>query len=299
MDFSIFLQAETWVTLLTLMFLEIALGVDNLVFITITTDRLVPEHQHIGRKLGLLGALVSRIVFLSFASYLVHMTNPLFTLNLGFYEHGFSIRDLILSIGGAYLIYKGITEQRGMLRLDELRQAEGAAGAPKRHTIGLPQAIGTIMVMDIVFSIDSVITAVGLADQLLVMIIAVMAAVFLMMAFIDQISDFINNHAEMKILALAFITMIGVLLVTEGLGLTSGIEVMGMELEKLIVYAALVFAFILEIVQMRYNHNLARYRASIGDGTPSRADVSDDVADADKGSGDDGSPAGESGRRTL
>lgn len=262
MDLTIFAEPQTWVTLFTLLFLEIALGVDNIVFITITTDRLPAEKQHIGRKLGLAGALIMRILFLSMASWLVHMTSPLFTVDLGFWGHGFSVRDLVLLIGGAYLVYKGIIEQRDMLRLTEVRAEAAHANdhtAAAAHKIGLPQAVATIMVMDVVFSIDSVITAVGIADHLIVMIIAVILAVLLMMVFIDQVSDFINRHAEMKLLALAFITMIGLLLLTESLDIATHIEVFGMELEKLVVYGALAFALVLELVQMRYNTNLRAF----------------------------------------
>ena len=95
MDFSIFATPEAWISLLTLMFLEVVLGVDNIVFISITTNRLAPEHQHIGRKLGLLGAMISRCIFLCFASYLVHMTKPLFAMDLGFFQHAFNVRDLV------------------------------------------------------------------------------------------------------------------------------------------------------------------------------------------------------------
>ena len=248
MDLSIFATPEAWISLVTLMFLEIVLGVDNLVFIVLTSDRLPPEKQHIGRKLGLLGALVSRVVFLCFASFLVHMTDKLFTIP-GLYingaEFGLSVRDLVLFLGGLYLIYKGIVELRDVLKLSEEKESQG----------GLVGAVATIMVMDIVFSIDSVITAVGLANHLIVMIIAVMLAVFLMMVFIDPISDFINTHTEMKILALVFITVIGVLLVLDGLGINSGIEVLDMHAEKLMVYFAMVFAIVLEVIQMRYNKN--------------------------------------------
>ncbi|MFR1167226.1 MAG: TerC family protein [Adlercreutzia equolifaciens] len=115
MDLSIFLTPEAWISLLTLIFLEIVLGVDNLVFISITTNRLPPEKQHIGRKLGLAGALVMRILFLCFASYLVHMTASLFTVNLGAYSHGFSVRDIVMLVGGGYLIYKGIRELTDVL----------------------------------------------------------------------------------------------------------------------------------------------------------------------------------------
>ena len=265
-DLSGLLSIEALISLLTLIFLEIALGVDNLVFITITSNRLPEEKQHLGRRLGLAGALVSRILFLCFASFLVHMTTPLFAIDLGFFAHGFSVRDLVMFFGGLYLIYKGIVEVRGVLGLDEEREAyekerkgSEAAGIIKR--IGLPQAVATIMVMDIVFSIDSVITAVGLANQLIIMILAVMIAVFIMMAFIDPISNFINKHAEMKILALVFISVIGVLLILDGMGINSGIEVLDMHAEKLMVYFAMVFAFVLELIQMRYGSNLEKFKA--------------------------------------
>ena len=120
-DLSIFLTPEAWISLLTLIFLEIVLGVDNLVFISITTNRLPPEKQHIGRKLGLAGALVMRILFLCFASYLVHMTASLFTVNLGAYSHGFSVRDIVMLVGGGYLIYKGIRELTDVLALTEIK----------------------------------------------------------------------------------------------------------------------------------------------------------------------------------
>ncbi|WP_139653115.1 TerC family protein [Raoultibacter phocaeensis] len=259
MDLSIFTTPEAWISLITLIFLEIILGVDNLVFISITTNRLPEEKQHIGRKLGLAGALVMRIIFLCFASYLVHMTTPLFTLDLGAYSHGFSVRDLVLLIGGVYLIYKGIAELRDMLKLTEIK-AEHCEEHKALHMITLPQAVGTIMVMDLVFSIDSVITAVGMADHLIIMIIAVMLAVFMMMIFIDPISNFINGHPEMKMLALTFIIAIGGLLVIDSAGFHTGIELLHMPLEKLIVYFAMVFCIVLELIQMRYNKNFLSWR---------------------------------------
>ena len=258
-DLSIFTTPEAWISLVTLIFLEIVLGIDNLVFISITTNRLPHEKQHIGRKLGLAGALVMRILFLCFASYLVHMTNPVFTVDLGAYSHGFSVRDIVLLLGGAYLIYKGISEIVDMLRLTEVK-ATHSEEHKALHMIGLPQAVGTIMVMDIVFSIDSVITAVGMADHLIIMIIAVMLAVFMMMIFIDPISDFINGHPEMKMLALTFIVAIGALLVMDSIGFHTGIELIHMPLEKLIVYFAMVFCIVLELIQMRYNANYYAWR---------------------------------------
>ena len=261
-DLSIFTTPEAWISLITLIFLEIVLGVDNLVFISITTNRLPQEKQHIGRKLGLAGALIMRIIFLCFASFLVHMTDALFTINLGFYSHGFSVRDLVLLLGGIYLIYKGIEELHGMLKLKE-EKAELSEEHKALHRITLPQAVGTIMVMDLVFSIDSVITAVGMANHLIIMIIAVMLAVFLMMAFIDPISNFINGHPEMKMLALTFITAIGALLVIDASGFHTGIELIHMPLEKLMVYFAMVFSIALEVVQMRYNRNLELWKTEL------------------------------------
>ena len=261
MDLSIFLTAEAWISLVTLIFLEIVLGVDNLVFITITTDRLPVEKQHIGRRAGLLGALIMRIIFLCFASYLVHLTTPLFTLDIGIYAHGFSVRDLVLLLGGAYLIYKGISELCSVLACSELK-AEASEEHRNARQLTLVQAVATIMVMDLVFSIDSVITAVGLASHLIIMILAVMIAVILMMVFIDPIANFINGHPEMKILALVFIVAIGVLLVLDSLGLHTDIELLDMHIEKLMVYFAMIFSIILELIQMRYNANVARWRAS-------------------------------------
>ena len=258
MDLSIFTTPEAWISLVTLIFLEIVLGIDNLVFISITTNRLPEEKQHIGRKLGLAGALIMRVIFLCFASYLVHMTNPIFTLDLGSYNRGFSVRDIVLLLGGAYLIYKGITEVIDMLRLTEVKAAHSEEHRAI-HTLTLPKAVATIMVMDIVFSIDSVITAVGMADHLIIMIIAVMIAVFMMMIFIDPISNFINGHPEMKLLALTFIVAIGCLLVMDSLGFHTGIELIHMPLEKLIVYFAMVFCIVLELIQMRYNKSLKQY----------------------------------------
>lgn len=292
MDLSIFASPEAWISLVTLIFLEIVLGVDNIVFISITSNRLPEEKQHIGRKLGLAGAMISRCIFLCFASYLVHMVTPLFTIDLGFFAHGFSVRDIVLLLGGAYLIYKGIDEMRDVLALTE-EKASHSEEHKAKHQIGLAQAIGTIMVMDVVFSIDSVITAVGLANYLIIMILAVVIAVIMMMVFIDPISDFINKHTEMKILALCFISVIGILLVLDSLGINSGIEVLDMHMEKLMVYFAMVFAFVLELIQMRWSSNYAKWKQEVAVSSTSanddavektaREEASADVKAADAG----------------
>lgn len=263
-DLSIFTTPEAWISFITLLFLEIVLGVDNLVFIAITTNRLPVDQQHIGRKLGLLGALVMRILFLCFASFLVHMTNPIVTLPFIVQDgqpFGLSVRDIVLFLGGLYLIYKGIKELHSVLSLEEEKDAlEVHEG--KKHKITLAQAIVTIMIMDVVFSIDSVITAVGLANHLIIMILAVIIAVILMMVFIDPISDFINRHTEMKILALVFIIAIGVLLVLDGVHIHSSIEIFDMHVEKLMVYFAMIFSIILEVIQMKYNKNHTEWVAA-------------------------------------
>ena len=269
MDLSFLASPEAWISLVTLVFLEIILGVDNIVFIILTSDRLAPEKQHIGRKLGLAGAFVSRAIFLCFASYLVHMTNKLLTLpfnGINGEPFGMSVRDIVLFLGGAYLIYKGVTELRGVLNLEEEKadHDEKHSDKPKKP-LSLPGAVATIMVMDVVFSIDSVITAVGLANQLLIMIFAVMLAIILMMVFIDPISDFINAHAEMKMLALCFITVIGLLLFLDGLGIHSNIEVFDMHVEKLMVYFAMVFSVIICVLIIRRNQNYANWQKELAE----------------------------------
>ena len=289
MDLSIFATPEAWISLVTLIFLEIILGVDNIVFITITTDRLKESQQHIGRKLGLAGALLMRIIFLCFASYLVHMTTALFTVDLGIYRHGFSVRDLVLLLGGIYLLYKGIEELTSVVKVTDLREehdAKHSKDTSKGRIIGLPQAIATIMVMDVVFSIDSVITAVGLADHLIIMIIAVITAVLLMMVFIDVVSDFINKHVEMKILALCFITVIGILLIVDGAGFHTGIELLGMGLEKLMVYFAMVFSAIVVFIQLAYKKNYEQFVEETK--KCAACDASDGTYDADGSDGADG-----------
>ncbi|MDR2036232.1 MAG: TerC family protein [Coriobacteriales bacterium] len=280
MDFSIFSTTDAWVSLATLIFLEIVLGVDNLVFIVITTNRLPKKLQPLGRKLGLLGALIMRIIFLSVAAFLVHLTDPLFSLDLGLYTLSMSVRELVLLAGGAYLIYKGIIELRDMLRLTELKAEQSPAHKILRQ-IGLAQAIVTIMIMDVVFSIDSVITAVGLSGELVIMIIAVMIAVFAMMLFINSISRVINNHPEMKILALVFIVAIGGLLVLDSLGVHAGWELFGIALEKALVYFAMIFSIILTIVQMRYNKHFNEWRETLAKST---AEKLPDAPDDGKGS---------------
>lgn len=248
MDLSIFASHESWMTLATLLFLELALGVDNLVFISITCERLPKDKQHLGRRLGLAGALATRIVLLLFASALVHMTAPLFTLSAGPLSHGFSVRDVVLLVGGGYLVYKGVSE---ICQTGSDAGGVQAPGAPPHKGMGLAQAVVTIAAMDVVFSIDSVITAVGLADQLAIIVIAVIAAILLMMLFVDQISRFVMENPGIKLLALVFMTAIGALLVAESIGLGTGVEIGSIDLEKAIVYLGLAVALVVEFAKIR------------------------------------------------
>lgn len=257
MDLSIFASPESWATLATLLFLELALGVDNLVFISITCERLPKDKQHLGRRLGLAGALATRIVLLLFASALVHMTAPLFTFSLGPLSHGFSVRDVVLLIGGGYLVYKGVSE----IRQTSVDASEHQAPSASPHKgIGLAQAVVTIAAMDVVFSIDSVITAVGLADQLAIIVIAVIVAILLMMLFVDQISRFVTENPGIKMLALVFMTAIGALLVSESIGLGTGVEIGSIDLEKAVVYVGLAAAMIVELAKIR-----SRKKGGIGE----------------------------------
>ncbi len=254
--FSAFASGTAIVELLTLIFLEMVLGIDNLVFIAITTNRLPEGKRHIGRRLGLGGALVMRIALLCAISWVMTLTTPLFTIP------GVQIpitgKSIILIVGGAYLVIKGLDEIKSKVSLvDECAQA-GHRGVVLTH-IGLTQAVATIMVMDLVFSLDSVITAVGLVGSLPIMITAVIFAVLVMIVFADPLSDFINDHADIKILALTFILLVGVLLVLKGLSI---------EIPETTVYFAMFFSLVVNLIQMRYRSNLEKMLAEVAAQAP-------------------------------
>lgn len=263
MDFSIFLEPGTWVQLLTLVFLELVLGVDNLVFIAITTDRLPDSKKALGRRFGLVAALIMRIILLCFAAWLVRLQTPLFTLPFGspVIDPAISGRDLVLLLGGAYLVVKGVQELREKISLREEEHAARTGGAARLIT--LPAAIMTIAVMDIVFSLDSVITAVGLSGELLVMIPAVMLAVLVMIIFANPISEFINANHEMKLLALVFIVAVGVKLVIESLGVELLIEGSEVDVLDAMLYFAMGFSIIITALIMTYNARLRRLKQSL------------------------------------
>ena len=258
LDASIFSLPETWVQLLVLLFLELILGIDNLVFIAITTDRLPDNKKVAGRRFGLLAALGMRILLLCFATWIISLNLTLFTLPFGapVIDPDISGKDIILLVGGAYLIYKGIQELIEKLSMKE--EAEEIDPSAARPRISLGQAVGTIAAMDVIFSLDSVITAVGMVDELIIMILAVMIAVILMIVFANPISEFINSNPEIKLLALAFIVLVGVKLVIKSLGFELPVEGSVFDGFDLMLYAALGFSLVITVVQMVYNRRLAQ-----------------------------------------
>ncbi|MEK7704375.1 MAG: TerC family protein [Myxococcota bacterium] len=230
---------EAWISLATLTALEIVLGIDNIVFITILTSRLPPAQQHRARRLGLGFALVTRIALLATLSWLMRLTRPLFTV----LEHGMSGRDLILLGGGLFLIAKSTMEMYEKLELDP------GDAHPPRGAKTLWLLLIEIMVLDIVFSLDSVITAVGMVQHLPIMILAMIIAVVVMMVFAGPVGDFVERHPSMKVLALSFLLLIGVLLVAESLG---------HPIAKGYVYFAMAFSLAVELLNMRVQQKRRR-----------------------------------------
>ena len=238
-DFSVFSQAHTWVSLLTLTFMEIVLGIDNIIFISIIVNRLPRELQARGRTIGLLLALVCRIGLLLSISWIVGLKAALFTLNLPWLDEPFGVsgRDLILLAGGLFLIGKSTTEIHTKLQGEE--EEETQAGAGRANMLNI---IFQIILIDIVFSFDSILTAVGLVDNVLIMILAVILSMGVMIAFSGVVADFVNRNPTIKMLALSFLIMIGVLLV---------MEAFHKEIEKGYIYFAMAFSLLVELLNMR------------------------------------------------
>jgi len=230
---EIFLQPEIWISLLTLTFLEIVLGIDNIIFISIVADKLPKEEQGKARNIGLILAIVIRIFLLMGISYIVHLTNPLFTI----FELDISVRDLILIAGGLFLLTKSTTEIHHKVNGDE---AELGTKEGKRMTV--KAAIVQIIVLDMVFSFDSILTAVGLSDHLPVMIAAVILSLGVMLAFASKIAKFINEQPTIQMLALSFLIMIGTLLILDGFHV---------HVPKGYIYFSLVFSLLVEFLNQR------------------------------------------------
>ncbi len=198
---------EIWASLITLMALEIVLGIENLVFISILAGRLPVEQQSRARKAGLAMALITRLLLLATLAWIVSLTQPFITV----WKFELSWRDIILLAGGLFLLYKATHEIHNEVEGDAEDKGPGRTGAT------FMAVVSQIAIIDIVFSLDSVITAVGMADQLWVMVVAVIAAVIVMLVASDPLANFIAAHPTVKMLALSFLILIGVMLVAEGL----------------------------------------------------------------------------------
>lgn len=202
---------NAWVALLTLTLLEIVLGIDNIVFISILSNKLPEEKRAKARSIGLMLALLTRILLLLSIKWIMGLSKDLFQV----FNHGISGRDLILIFGGLFLIGKATHEIHNKLEGEEHALGDNS---PRRAVVSFTGVIIQILLIDIVFSLDSVITAVGMADQLWVMITAVVIAIVFMLVFAGQLSRFIDRHPTVKMLALAFLVLIGVNLMAEGFG---------------------------------------------------------------------------------
>ncbi len=226
-----FLTADGLIALVTLTVLEVVLGIDNVIFISILAGKLPAADQERARRVGLLGAMGMRILLLMSIAWIMRLTAPLFTV----FNHAFSGRDLILAIGGLFLIYKATHEIH-----DKLEGEPGHVSARIAPTFGA--VIVQIMLLDIVFSLDSVITAVGMADDLSIMIAAVVIAVAIMMFSAAAVSEFVERHPTVKVLALSFLLMIGCTLIADGLGF---------HIPKGYVYFAMGFSIFVEAINLR------------------------------------------------
>ena len=227
---------QIWIALATLTFLEIVLGVDNVIFISILSGKLPAEQQPRARRLGLLGAMGTRVLLLFSLAWVIRLTEPLFTIG-----RDFSGRDLILIFGGLFLLGKSTYEIH-----DKLEGEEGHASG--KVAASFASVIIQIMVLDIVFSLDSVITAVGMVDELWVMITAVLISVGIMMASAETISAFVHKHPTVKMLALSFLLLIGMSLILEGFN---------HHIPKGYIYFAMGFSVFVEMINLRLRKSKA------------------------------------------
>ncbi len=226
------LDPQIWVALATLTALEIVLGIDNIIFITILADKLPAEQRAQARTIGLALAMITRIILLLSLVWIMKLTHPLFSI----LQHEISGRDLILILGGGFLIAKSTLEIH-----DKLEGEEHNSAAPKVTAVYTSVLI-QIMLLDLVFSLDSVITAVGMVQQVSVMIAAIVIAVGFMMLASGIISDFVDKHPTLKMLALSFLLLVGMALIGEGLG---------MHIPKGYIYFAMAFSVFVEMLNLR------------------------------------------------
>jgi len=231
---ELFSDPQNWIALATLTALEIVLGIDNIVFIAILSDRVPAAKRALAYRLGLGGAMFTRIGLLLTISWVMGLVKPLFTV-MG---HDISGRSLILLAGGVFLIGKSAHEIYEKVEGDDEEHLGGASQRSK-----LISVIAQIMVLDIVFSLDSVITAVGMVEHVPIMITAIVIAIGVMLLFAQKVGEFVNTNPSMKILALSFLMLIGVMLTAEG---------MGQHMEKGYIYFAMGFALLVELLNLRF-----------------------------------------------
>ena len=223
---------ESWVALVTLTVLEIVLGIDNIVFISILASKLPITQQARARNLGLALAMITRILLLLSLTWIMRLTTPLFDIA----GHGFSGRDLILLLGGIFLIWKSVHE------IHQRLEGESVLARKARDVANMGQVLVQIALLDIVFSLDSVITAVGMANQVVIMILAIVLAVAFMIFAAGHVSAFVDRHPTVKMLALSFLLLIGVTLIADGIG---------QHISKGYVYFAMAFAVFVEMLNLR------------------------------------------------
>lgn len=244
---EVFSNPASWIALLTLALMEIVLGIDNLVFIAILTNRLPHAQQKTARQLGLAVALLTRLALLFSISWIAGLTTPIFSIAYlpGMHEPlDITGKTLVLFVGGLFLIYKASSEIYHKVELHD----EGVRQSTVSKSLAV--VVANIALMDIIFSLDSVITAVGMVNDLPIMIVAIVAAMAVMITFADPVSNFINENASLKILALAFLLMIGTLLTAEAVHI---------EVPKGFVYFSMFFSLGVQLVQMRYEANLRKH----------------------------------------
>lgn len=250
-------QPQNWIAVATLALLEIVLGIDNLVFIAILTSRLPQERQKLARQLGLALALGTRLLLLFSISWIVGLTRPLIP-PFPLFGHDIEVtgRALILFAGGLFLIYKSVGEIYHKVELKD----ESHAHNRRRKAVTFGGVLVNIALMDVIFSLDSVITAVGMVDHIELMIMGVVIAMIVMIVFANSVSEFINQNPSLKILALAFLLMIGTLLTAE-----AELLPIPFEFNKGYVYFAMAFSLIVEFIEMRYERNVDKRRAVVPD----------------------------------
>jgi predicted tellurium resistance membrane protein TerC len=236
LDFTIFMHAPAWASLLTLTFLEIVLGVDNIVFISIVTQKLPAEHRKLGQNIGLFLAMILRIVLLFFLGWVLGLNENLLPEHWGFKMTG---KGLILIAGGLFLLYKSTTEIHHKLTGDK----DEFHLDPSSHAGAFVGLMIQIAVLNLVFSFDSILTAVGIADQLSVMMVAVIVAILIMMAFTQALGKLLARYPTVQMLALSLLIMIGVTLIMEGFGRT---------VDKTFIYISVAFSLGVEILNIRY-----------------------------------------------